>query len=79
MRQIGRIFLKNLNKVLHLTASGRNSTCGACTSSSAVEQPVYTGSVGGSIPSSCTILFHALGCAMKVLIVELSAEFFHNN
>ena len=25
-----------------------------CTSSSAVEQPVYTGSVGGSIPSSCT-------------------------
>lgn len=28
-----------------------------CTSSSAVEQPVYTRSVGGSIPSSCTIHF----------------------
>ncbi len=28
----------------------------SCTSSSAVEQPVYTGSVGGSIPSSCTTL-----------------------
>ena len=42
------------NKGLHEVARWRKDNAFLRTSSSAVEQPVYTGSVGGSIPSSCT-------------------------
>ena len=37
-----------------------------CTGSSAVEQPVYTRSVGGSIPSPCTIIFFRSASFVKV-------------
>lgn len=45
---------KILNKGLQAEGVDRKGIHVEGTSSSAVEQPVYTGSVGGSIPSSCT-------------------------